>query len=63
MEQSERQFRRALALNPSCEYARIRYAMLLAGRGRVNEAVEQVEQAQRLNPRSSLLRGYTGASS
>jgi len=61
VEQSERHFRRALRLNPSCEYARIRYAMLLAGRGRVDEAVEQVEQAQRLNPRSSLLRGYTGA--
>lgn len=61
VEQAERHFRRALMLNPSCEYARIRYAMLLAGRGRVDEAVEQVEQAQRLNPRSSVLRGYTGA--
>ena len=60
-EPSERNFRRALALNPSCEYARIRYAMLLAGRGRVEEAVEQVDQAQKLNPRSSLLRGYLGA--
>ncbi len=61
IEQSERHFTRALALNPSCEYARIRYAMLLAGRGRVDEAVEQVDQAQKLNPRSSLLRGYLGA--
>ena len=61
MEQSERHFRRALSLNPSCEYARIRYAMMLAGRGRVDEAVEQVEQAQKLNPVSSLLRGYLGA--
>lgn len=60
-EQSERYFRRALELNPSCEYARIRYAMLLAGRGRVAEAVEQVSEAQKLNPRSSLLRGYLGA--
>lgn len=60
-EQSERSFRRALTYNPSCEYARIRYAMLLSGRGRVDEAIEQVEQAQRLNPRSSLLRGYFGA--
>ncbi len=61
LEQSERYFTRALALNPSCEYARIRYAMLLAGRGRVDEAVTQVDQAQKLNPRSSLLRGYLGA--
>jgi serine/threonine-protein kinase len=61
LEQSERHFRRALSLNPSCEYARMRYAMLLAGRGRVDEAVEQVGQAQMLNQRSSLLRGYLGA--
>ena len=61
LEQSERHFRRAIALDPSCEYARIRFAMLLAGRGRVDEAVEQVEQAQKLNQRSSLLRGYLGA--
>lgn len=61
LEQSERHFRRAITLSPSCEYARIRYAMLLAGRDRVDEAVEQVEQAQKLNPRSSLLRGYLGA--
>jgi tetratricopeptide (TPR) repeat protein len=61
LEQSERHFQRAIALNPSCEYARIRYAMLLAGRSRVEEAVDQVEQAQKLNPRSSLLRGYLGA--
>lgn len=61
LEQAERHFRRAISLNPSCEYARIRYAMLLAGRGRVDEAVEQVDQAQKLNPRSSVLRGYLGA--
>lgn len=60
-EQSERYFKRALELSPSCEYARIRYAMLLAARGRVDDAVDQVEQAQKLNPRSSLLRGYLGA--
>ena len=61
LEQSERYFLRALEFNPSCEYARIRYAMLLAGQGRVDAAVEQVDQAQKLNPRSSLLRGYLGA--
>jgi tetratricopeptide (TPR) repeat protein len=61
VEQSERHFQRSLVLNPSCEYARIRYAMLLAGRGRVDEAVNQVSLAQKLNPRSSLLRGYVGA--
>ena len=50
----------APSANPSCEYARIRFAMLLAGRGRVEEAVEQVDQAQKLNQRSSLPRGYLG---
>jgi serine/threonine-protein kinase len=59
--QAERYFMRSLALSPSGEYARIRYAMLLAGRGRVDAAVEQVSEAQKLNQRSSLLRGYLGA--
>jgi eukaryotic-like serine/threonine-protein kinase len=59
--QAERHFERSLALNPSGEYARIRYAMLLSGRGRVDEAVEQILQASALNPLSSLLGGYTGA--
>lgn len=58
---SEETFRKALSLNPSSEYARIRYAMMLSGRGRVDEAVQQILEAQRLNPRSSLLRGYAGA--
>lgn len=59
--EAERHFQRSLALNPSGEYARIRYAMLLSGRGRVEEAVEQIRQASALNPRSSVLGGYTGA--
>jgi tetratricopeptide (TPR) repeat protein len=59
--QAERYFERSLALNPSGEYARIRYAMLLSGRGRAEEAVEQIQQAADLNRRSSLLGGYTGA--
>lgn len=58
---AERHFQRSLALSPSGEYARIRYAMLLSGRGRVEEAVEQILQASALNPRSSVLHGYTGA--
>jgi tetratricopeptide (TPR) repeat protein len=59
--QAEEIFRRALTLSPSSEYARIRYAMMLSGRGRVDEAVSQILEAQTLNPRSSLLRGYAGA--
>jgi tetratricopeptide (TPR) repeat protein len=54
-------FQRALTLSPSSEYARIRFAMMLAGRGRTGEAVSQTLEAQSLNPRSSMLRGYAGA--
>ena len=58
---AEATFRRALELSPSSEYARIRFAMMLAGRGRTDEAVAQTHEAQKLNPRSSSLRGYAGA--
>ncbi len=60
-EKADATFRKALSLNPSCQYARVRYALLLAGRGRVNDGVTQMLEAQRLNPRSSVLRGYAGA--
>jgi tetratricopeptide (TPR) repeat protein len=58
---AESTFQKALALSPSSEYARVRFAMMLAGRGRTGEAVSQTTEAQSLNPRSSLLRGYAGA--
>jgi tetratricopeptide (TPR) repeat protein len=60
-DRAETTFRKALALNPSCEYARIRFALMLAGRGRVDEAVNEMLEAQRLNVRSSALRGYSAA--
>jgi serine/threonine-protein kinase len=60
-ERAETTFRKALALNPSLEYARIHFALMLAGRGHVDEAVTQILEAQGLNPRSSSLRGYAGA--
>jgi eukaryotic-like serine/threonine-protein kinase len=60
-ERAETTFRKALTLNPSCEYARIRFALMLAGRGRVDEAVNEMLEAQRLNVRSSVLRGYSAA--
>jgi tetratricopeptide (TPR) repeat protein len=58
---ADQTFQRALKLSPSSEYARIRFAMMLAGRGRPGEAVSQTLEAQSLNPRSSMLRGYAGA--
>jgi eukaryotic-like serine/threonine-protein kinase len=58
---AEANFKKAIDLSPSSEYARIRYAMMLAGRARTDEAVAQTQEAHALNPRSSQLRGYAGA--
>ncbi|HEY8549131.1 MAG TPA: protein kinase [Vicinamibacterales bacterium] len=58
---AEATFRRAIELSPSSDYARIRFAMMLSGRGRTDEAVAETLEAQSLNPRSSALRGYAGA--
>ena len=57
---AEDDFQRALARNPSNEYARTRYAMLLSGRGRTTEAIDQLTEARRLAPLSSTLQGYFG---
>lgn len=57
---AEDDFQRALSHNPSNEYARTRYAMMLAGRGRTTEAIDQLVEARRLAPLSSTLHGYYG---
>lgn len=57
---AEDDFHAALARNPSNEYARTRYAMLLSGRGRTTEALDQLTEARRLAPLSSTLQGYYG---
>lgn len=57
---AEDDFQRALSRNPSNEYARTRYAMMLAGRGRTTEAIDQLTEARRLAPLSSTLHGYYG---
>lgn len=57
---AESDFERALSRNPSNEYARTRYAMLLSGRGRTTEAIDQLTEARRLAPLSSTLQGYFG---
>ena len=49
---AEEDYRRALALNPSLEYARERYSMFLASRGRLREALTEIEEARRVNPAS-----------
>lgn len=57
---AETDFQAALSRNPSNEYARTRYAMLLSGRGRTTEALDQLVEARRLAPLSSTLQGYYG---
>jgi eukaryotic-like serine/threonine-protein kinase len=57
---AERRYRRALTLDPADEDARFGYAMFLASRGRLGEAVDQMEGGRRFNPLSGRLAFYTG---
>jgi serine/threonine-protein kinase len=59
---AEQEFQQALALDGSNVYARARFAMLLAGRGRTAESVEQLLEARRLAPLSTTLKGYLAMS-
>jgi tetratricopeptide (TPR) repeat protein len=52
---AEREFRRALELNPNLERAHHWYATFLLGNGRFSESLDQIEQARRLNPSSNAL--------
>jgi tetratricopeptide (TPR) repeat protein len=54
-EAAEQSFRRAIALNPNYALARIWYANLLSGRGRVDEAMAQVTAAAEIDPLSPLI--------
>ena len=49
---ADQQYRRALALNPSLDFARERYAMYLAARRRLDEALTQMAEARRIDPAS-----------
>jgi eukaryotic-like serine/threonine-protein kinase len=52
---AEREFTQALQLNPSLEYARERYAMFLAARGRTDAALVQIADARRVDPLSPVI--------
>lgn len=52
---AEREFRRALELRPSYADAYFSYSRFLASRGRLDEAIAQVERAVELDPLSLLL--------
>jgi tetratricopeptide (TPR) repeat protein len=49
---AERHFQKALSLNPGCSPARQWYAEFLAEMGRIDEALETIERAQRHDPLS-----------
>jgi TolB-like protein/Tfp pilus assembly protein PilF len=52
---AEREFQRAIALNPGFGLGRARYANLLAGLGRFEEATAMAEQVIALDPQSLIL--------
>jgi tetratricopeptide (TPR) repeat protein len=52
---AELEFKRALALNPNFELAHHWYATFLLGRHRLPEALDQIEQAQKLDPSSTAI--------
>ena len=58
---TEREYQRALAINPSLEFARVWYANFLAARQRTEQALEQLSEARRLDPLSPVPVAVTGA--
>jgi TolB-like protein/DNA-binding winged helix-turn-helix (wHTH) protein/Tfp pilus assembly protein PilF len=58
---AEREYRRAIELNPSYATARIRYAMYLYAMSRFEEAVVEAKRAQQLDPVSPFVNTWAGA--
>ncbi|HYY93927.1 MAG TPA: tetratricopeptide repeat protein, partial [Pyrinomonadaceae bacterium] len=52
---AEREFRRALQLNPTYATAHHRFALVLSAAGRHDEALEEVRRAEQLDPRSAII--------
>src|SRR5207248_8424087 len=57
---AEKEFKRAIELNPSYATAYQFYALLLASLGRQEEAVAAVKQAQELDPLSLIINAAVG---
>ena len=55
---AEREFKRAIALNPNYSTAHQFYAQLLVSLGRFEEAAEQIELARRVDPLSAAINAY-----
>jgi TolB-like protein/DNA-binding winged helix-turn-helix (wHTH) protein/Tfp pilus assembly protein PilF len=59
-EEAERDFRRALEINPSLGMAHHDYAWFLVAMGRLGEGIDQIKLAQRLDPLSPLANSDVG---
>ena len=57
---AERGFQRALSLRPSDAQTHLWYGIHLAGGGRFDEAVAEIQQAQQLDPVSPAISAYIG---
>jgi serine/threonine-protein kinase len=58
--ESEREFRRALSLNPKSAQAHQWYSILLVALGRTDEAIAHTKRAQELDATSSIIRSHLG---
>jgi TolB-like protein/Tfp pilus assembly protein PilF len=58
---AEREYRRAIDLNPSYSLARIWYAVYLYGMQRFEEAAAQAQRAQQLDPASPMINSWAGS--
>ena len=58
---SEKSLKRALALNPSYATAHQRYAWVLLGSGRLDEAISEMRRAQQLDPVSLTINAALGS--
>ncbi|HVH66675.1 MAG TPA: protein kinase [Gemmatimonadales bacterium] len=56
---AEREFQRALELNPSYAAAHHSYSRLLAAQGRIDEALAEIRRAEQVEPISMLLKANT----
>ena len=57
---AEREYKTAIALNPSYATAHLRYAELLSNLGRHDEAIAEIRRAQELDPLSLVMRSNVG---
>jgi eukaryotic-like serine/threonine-protein kinase len=57
---AEREFQRALALNPNDATAHHRYSRYLSSLGRIDDALSEIRKAQKIDPLSPLIKANVG---